>query len=78
VPPCVRDGTTCLLIRDDVGIVTFSDEWEIGVVNRLGSHIARGAVVLHTTPENLSMVMLPRTTLAKLGIRPILNLCNGM
>jgi hypothetical protein len=51
-----------------VGIVTFLDEWEIDVVNHLGSDIASGAVVLRTTPENLSMVMLPRTTLAKLGI----------
>jgi hypothetical protein len=68
VPPCVRYETTCLLIRDDVGIVTFLDEWEIDVVNHLGSDIASGVVVLRTTPENLSMVMLPRTTLAKLGI----------
>jgi hypothetical protein len=26
VPPCVRYGTTCLLIRDDVGSVSCSDE----------------------------------------------------
>jgi ABC-type cobalamin transport system permease subunit len=36
VPPCVRCGTTCLLIRDVVGSVPCSDEWEIGVVTRLG------------------------------------------
>jgi hypothetical protein len=45
VPPCVRYGTTCLLIRDVVGSVPYSDEWEIGVVTHLGSHGARGVVV---------------------------------
>jgi hypothetical protein len=29
VPPCVRYGTTYLLIRDDVGSVPCSDEWEL-------------------------------------------------
>jgi hypothetical protein len=38
-------GTACLLIKDVVGSVPFSDEWEIGVVTRLGSHGARGVVV---------------------------------
>jgi hypothetical protein len=46
VLPRVRYGTTCLLIRDVVGSVPCSDEWEIGVVTRLGSHGARGVVVL--------------------------------
>jgi hypothetical protein len=46
VPPRVRYGTTCLLIRDAVGSVPCSDEWEIGVVTRLGSHGVRGVVVL--------------------------------
>jgi hypothetical protein len=46
VPPRVRYGTDCLLIRDAVGSVPCSDEWEIGVVTRLGSHGARGGVVL--------------------------------
>jgi hypothetical protein len=32
---CVRYGMTCLLIRDAVGSVSCSDEWEIGVVTRL-------------------------------------------
>jgi hypothetical protein len=45
VPPHVRYGMTCLLIRDAVGSVPFSDEWEFGVVTRPGSHGARGAVV---------------------------------
>jgi hypothetical protein len=46
VPPHVRYGTTCLLIRDVVGSVPCSDEWEIGIITRLGSNGARGAVVL--------------------------------
>jgi hypothetical protein len=45
VLPCVRYGTTYLLIRDDVGSVHCSDEWEFGVVTRPGSHGARGAMV---------------------------------
>jgi hypothetical protein len=45
VPPHVRYGTACLLIRDAVGSVPWSDKWEIGVVTRLGSHGAGGVVV---------------------------------
>jgi hypothetical protein len=45
VPPHVWYGMVCLLIRDVVGSVPYSDEWEIGVVTRLGSHGLRGAVV---------------------------------
>jgi hypothetical protein len=45
MPPRVRYGTACLLIRGVVGSVPCSDEWEIGVVTRPGSHGARGAVV---------------------------------
>jgi hypothetical protein len=46
VPPRVRYGMTCLVIRDAVGSVPCSDEWEIGIVTRQGLHGARGAVVL--------------------------------
>jgi hypothetical protein len=46
VSPRVRYGTACLLIRDAMGSVPCSDEWEISVVTRLGSHGARGAMVL--------------------------------
>jgi hypothetical protein len=46
VPPRVRYGTACLLIRDVVGSVPCSDEWEIGVVTLLGPHGAIGVVVL--------------------------------
>jgi hypothetical protein len=45
VPPCVRYGMACLLIRDAVGSVPYLDEWEISVVTRLGSHGVRGVVV---------------------------------
>jgi hypothetical protein len=45
VPPRVRYGTTCLLIKDVVGSVPCSDECEFDVVTRSGSHGARGAVV---------------------------------
>jgi hypothetical protein len=45
VPPCVRYGMACLLIRDAVGSVPCSDEWEIDIVTRLGTHGARGAMV---------------------------------
>jgi hypothetical protein len=45
VPPRVWYGTTCPLIRDAVGSVPCSDEWEIGIVILLGSHGARGIVV---------------------------------
>jgi hypothetical protein len=46
VPPRVQYGMACLLIRDAVGSVPCSDEWEIGIVTHLGSHGARGVVVL--------------------------------
>jgi hypothetical protein len=45
VPPCVRYGTVCLLVRDTVGSVACSDEWEIDIVTHLGSHGKRGVVV---------------------------------
>jgi hypothetical protein len=45
VPPRVRYGTSCLLIRDTVRSVPYSDEWKIGIVTRLGSHGARGVMV---------------------------------
>jgi hypothetical protein len=46
VPPRARYGTACLLIRGAMGSVRCSDEWEIGVVTRLGSHGATGILVL--------------------------------
>jgi hypothetical protein len=56
VSPHVWYGTACLLIRDAVGSVPCSDEWEFGVITHLGSHSARGVMV----PQ------LPRKTLAVL------------
>jgi hypothetical protein len=46
VPSRVRYRTACLLIRDAMGSVACSNEWEIVVVTRLGSHGVRGVVVL--------------------------------
>jgi hypothetical protein len=46
VLPRVRCGTACLLIRDVMVSVSCSDDWKISVVTRLGSHGARGVVVL--------------------------------
>jgi hypothetical protein len=60
VLPRVRYETTCLLIRDAVGTVPCSDEWEIGVVTCLGSHGARGVVVPRLPLENLSIAMVLR------------------
>jgi hypothetical protein len=56
VSPCVRYGTTCLLIRNDVGSVSYSDEWEFGVVTRPGSYGAKGAMVLRLPRETLAML----------------------
>jgi hypothetical protein len=56
VPPRVRYGTTCLLIRDVVRSVPCSDECEISVVTCLGSHGARGAVVPQLPQETLALL----------------------
>jgi hypothetical protein len=45
VPPRVRYGTACLLIRDAMGSVPCSDDWEFCVVTHPSSHGARGDVV---------------------------------
>jgi hypothetical protein len=45
VLPRVRYKTTCLLIRDVVGSVYCSNEWEFSVVTHPGSHGSRGVVV---------------------------------
>jgi hypothetical protein len=52
----VRYGTACLLIRDDVGSVSCSDEWEIGVVTHPGSHGARGVMVPRLPQETLALL----------------------
>jgi hypothetical protein len=39
-----------------VGSVSCSDEWEIGVVTRLGSHGARGVMVPRLPRETLALL----------------------
>jgi hypothetical protein len=56
VSSSVRYGMTCLIIRDAVGGVSRSDEWEIGVVTCLGSHNARGAMVPQLPQETLGLI----------------------
>jgi hypothetical protein len=46
VSPHIQYEMTYLLIRDVVRSVPYSDKWEIGVVTHLGSHGAKGVVVL--------------------------------
>jgi hypothetical protein len=57
VPLRVRYGTACLLIRDAMGSVPCSDEWEFGVVTHSGSHDARAAMVSRLPRGNLSIAM---------------------
>jgi hypothetical protein len=52
----VQYGTTCLLIRDAVGSVPCSNEWEFGVVTRSGSHGVRGAMVPRLPRETLALL----------------------
>jgi hypothetical protein len=46
MPLRARYGMACLLIRDAMGSVPYLVEWKISVVTRLGSHGARGVMVL--------------------------------
>jgi hypothetical protein len=52
----VRYGMACLLIRDAMGSVSYSDEWEFGIVTHPGSHCARGVVVLRLPRETLALL----------------------
>jgi hypothetical protein len=56
VPPRVQYGKACSLIRDAMGIMPCSDEWEIGVVTRLGSYGARGVMVPRLPWETLALL----------------------
>jgi hypothetical protein len=56
VPPRVWYGMAYLLIRDVVGSVPCSDEWEFGVVTRPDLHGARGAVVPRLPRETLALL----------------------
>jgi hypothetical protein len=71
VPPRVRYEMTCLLIRDVVGSVSCSDEWEVAWSFAQAHMVQEGS-------RNLTIAMVLCTTLAKPGIRLIVNLCNGM
>jgi hypothetical protein len=67
VPPRVRYGMACLLIRDAMESVSCSDEWEFGIVTHPSSHGARGAVVPRLPRETLAMLwycILPWQSLA--------------
>jgi hypothetical protein len=78
VPPRVRYGTTCLLIRDVVGSVPCSNEWEIGVwcsysprahtVQEGSWYCCWHSYSSRPATGNISIVMVPHTTLAKPGI----------
>jgi hypothetical protein len=46
----------CLLIRDVVGSLPCSDEWEFSVVTRPGTRGARGAVVPRLPWETLALL----------------------
>jgi hypothetical protein len=56
VPPRVRYETACLLIRDAVGSVPCSNEYEIGIVTRPSSHGAMGVMVPRLPWENLALL----------------------
>jgi hypothetical protein len=56
VPPRVPYGTACLLIRDAMGSVPCSDEWEYGIVTRPGSHGAGGAMVPRLPRETFALL----------------------
>jgi hypothetical protein len=71
VSPRVQNRMTCLLIRDDVGSVPCSDEWEV----------ASSFDQAHMVQEGSWYRVLPRETLALLWyhvLQPIVNLCNDM
>jgi hypothetical protein len=56
VLPRVRYGTACSLIRDAVGSVPCSNEWECGIVTHLDPHGARGVVVPQLPRETLALL----------------------
>jgi hypothetical protein len=76
VLPHVWYETTCLLIRNVVGSVPCSDAWEVTWSFAQAHMVQEGPIV--TIPGNLSIDIVSHTTLAKPGIRPIVNLCNDI
>jgi hypothetical protein len=70
VPPRARYGMTCLLIRDAVGSVPCSNEWEFDVVTHPGSHGARGVVVPQLPWETFAMLWYCVLSLLSLAYDP--------
>jgi hypothetical protein len=54
--PHVRYGMACLIIMGVVGSMPCSDEWEIDIVTRQGSHGAREAMVPQLPRETLGIL----------------------
>jgi hypothetical protein len=78
VPSRIRYGMTYLLIRDIVGSVSCSDEWEV-TWSFTQAHMVQEGSWYHVLPsKNLSIAMVSRTTLAKSVIRLIVNLYNDI
>jgi hypothetical protein len=71
VPPRDRYGMTCLLIRDVVGSVPCSDEWEVAW-SFAQAHMVQEGPGYHVLPQEalalLWIAMVWHTTLAKPGI----------
>jgi hypothetical protein len=63
VPPRVRYGITCLLIRDVVGSVPCSDEWEV----------SWSFAQAHMVQEGSWYLILPQETIALLWYRDYLS-----
>jgi hypothetical protein len=73
----VRYRMACLLIRDDTESVTYSDEWEV-VWSFTQAHMAQEGPWYRNYPGNLSIAIVPHTTIAKPSMRPIVNNCTSM
>jgi hypothetical protein len=69
----------CLLIREVGGSVPYSDEWEVAW-SFAQAHMVQKGLWYRILPRKTLVIiaMVPRTTLVKPGIRPIVNLCNSM
>jgi hypothetical protein len=63
VPPRVQYGAACLLIRNTIGSVSCSDEWELALDFAHAHMVQEGLWYRVSTPGNLSTasgVMVPR------------------
>jgi hypothetical protein len=77
VPPRIRYGMACLLIRDAMRSVPCSDEWEVAWLFAQ-AHMVQKGPWYHDYSENVSIPVVPRITLVEPSIRPIVDLCNSM